>query len=97
MESKPVDQDQIDIRLRALYGETLGRIDEKLKALDTKLDTVSKDVSVGNVSIKIITDDHEKRIRALEQKILVLFAIASTIGSILSLITPSIHVSIVPH
>ena len=94
-ENKPVEQDQIDIRLRALYGETLGRIDEKLKGLDTKLDNVTREVGTGNVATKTVMDDHEKRLRSLEQRIVVLFAIATFLGWLLSLVSP--HITIIQH
>ena len=93
-ENKAVEQDQIDIRLRALYGETLGRIDEKLKNLDYKLDSVSKDIGVGNVAVKTVMDDHEKRIRSLEQRMVLLFGIASVVGWVLSVLTPLVKVTV---
>lgn len=106
----PMDGDSATTIIRALYGETLGRIDEKLKNLDTKLNEVSYNIKDSGAGLKTIIDDHEgrlrglekavgpdneKRLRDIEARMIALFITAGLIGWILSVVLPRISVSLI--
>lgn len=72
----------------------IGRMDERLKSMDRKVDTMNTTILDAARGTTSLIADHEQRIRTLERLIWQVAAASAIMGGIIGFFSPFIHLEI---